>query len=486
VFGMDEEAEPEDINDWYTITLRVKCVSREAGVGEKAISLAGNFVKILAHPFFRAGVGLGSANGIGRSIEPMSTVVEVANYAQVELLNFGEKTKDVAPVNLLELTDFEHEDSLVDNPLQIEIDTRLAEDEYLLPLTFDGEFLLPVGDSKRLDDGSARISITHLPDTIETRRKSLGKALKLCFLKLVLKKKNVQYLRWVDYSGIHPERRSEGLKQRVGKAENILLLIHGFIGDTKGQCDFARSVLKTEREPDKPFDLILAFDYENLNTPIEVTAGRLEELLREEAGISAVSGKKITILAHSMGGLVSRYFIQNLGGEQVVKHLVMAGTPNAGSHISKITTYRDYAIPVLTLLVNLPWGLPAAATVLGILQNSKDLTVTLAQMDWDNEDWLKNLSKGSLHGVRCDIVAGHLDKYLERNVDKRKLMDKVYKLGGKLLYGEKPNDLAVSVESIKALEGATSIEEVACYHMGYFEEGESVGVLMELFENNIR
>jgi hypothetical protein len=289
----------------------------------------------------------------------------------------------------------------------------------------------------------------------------------------------VHYLRWVDYSGITPERRSEGLKQQVGKAENILLLLHGIIGDTLGQCDFARSVVKTEQDPDKPFDLVLAFDYENLNTPIEVTAGRLEKLLREEAGISATSGRKITILAHSMGGLVSRYFIQNLGGEQVVKHLVMAGTPNAGSHISKITTYRDYAIPLLTLLVNLPWGLPAAATVLGILQNSKDLTVTLAQMDWDSDDWLKNLSKGSLHGVHCDIVAGHLDKYLAQNADKRKLMDKVYKLGGKLLYGEEPNDLAVSVESIKSVEGATSVAEVACYHMCYFEEEESVKVIFE-------
>ncbi len=489
-FGMDDEDGIEDINDWYTLTLRVKCVAREAIVGERSISLAGNFIRVLEHPFLRAGVALISASIGSRSIEPLSVIAELAKGEGVELLAFNGTARDVTPQNILELSDLQNTEGVNEsNPLQIEIAAKLQSseevEEVLLPLTFDGEHLLPVGEAKRLDNGDAVIRITHLPNTTDLQRRSLGKALKLCFLKLVLKKQNVQYLNWVDYSGISPERRSEGLKEKVDKAQNILLLIHGIIGDTKGMCDFARSVVKTEREKDRPFDLVLAFDYENLHTPIEVTAGRLEELLREEAGINATSGKKITILAHSMGGLVSRYFIQNLGGEKVVEHLVMAGTPNSGSAISKITTSRDYAIPLLTVLVNVPWGIPAAATVLGILQNTKKLTVTLAQMDWDNDDWLKNLNKGSLHGVRCSIVAGDLERYLQRNDDEHKLMDKVYKLGGKMFYGATPNDLAVSMKSIKAVPAAQSVVEVACHHLCYFEERESVSALIEILQKNV-
>ena len=484
ILGLDDDEESEDVNDWYTITIRVKCVAREASVSSSGdVSLAGNFIRVLAHPFLQAGVGLSTASGGSRSIEALSIVADLAQNSGVEMLSFAgatqEENRDVAaPPNILELSDLEHVERVDEvNPLQIQIaaDLKFSDDqeETLLALTFDGEHLIPVGQSTRQENGSALISISHLPDTPDTQRKSLGKALKLCFLKLVLKKQNVQYLNWVDYSGISPVRRSEGLKQRVDQAQNILLLLHGIIGDTKGMCDFAKLVLKTEQTPDNPFDLVLSFDYENLHTPIEVTAGKLEQLLRNEANICLESGKKITILAHSMGGLVARYFIQNLGGDQVVKHLVMAGTPNAGSAISKITTYRDYAVPLLAFLVNLPWGIPAAATILGVLQKSKDLTVTLAQMDWDNSDWLKNLSKGSLHGVRCSIVAGRLEQYLQRNEHKRQLMDKVYKIGGKLFYDRTPNDLAVSVESIIAVNGAES-NLVDCHHLCYFDEKESV------------
>jgi pimeloyl-ACP methyl ester carboxylesterase len=490
IFGQDDDDEVEDINDWYTITLRVKCVARQASVGDSEVSLADKFIKILGHPFLRAGLSLGTASGGSRSIEPLSVVAELAQNSGVELLTFADATRDktrdaAAPPNILELSDLEHTDGVDEtHPLQIQIAANLQKsdqmEETLLAMTFDGEHLLPVGETIRQENGDALISISHLPETHDTQRKSLGKALKLCFLKLVLKKENVQYLNWVDYSGISPERRAEGLKQRVEKAQNILLLLHGIIGDTKGMCDFAGSVVKTEQEQDRPFDLVLSFDYENLHTPIEVTAGKLEELLREEAGISAASGKKITIVAHSMGGLVSRYYIQNLGGAQVVRHLIMAGTPNAGSVLGRIATYRDYAIPVLTLLVNMPWGIPAAATVLGALQKSKDLTVTLAQMDWDHSDWLKNLQKGSMHGVPCTIIAGHLELFLQRNEVHQKLMDKVYKLGGKLLYGDQPNDLAVSVESIQSVAGAANVFVVACHHMNYFEEGESVEVLEEM------
>lgn len=41
--------------------------------------------------------------------------------------------------------------------------------------------------------------------------------------------------------------------------------------------------------------------------------------------------RPLTIVAHSMGGLVSRYYIEQLGGSRVVRNLVTVGTPHDGA-----------------------------------------------------------------------------------------------------------------------------------------------------------
>src|ERR1700730_4789674 len=40
---------------------------------------------------------------------------------------------------------------------------------------------------------------------------------------------------------------------------------------------------------------------------------------------------KVDIVAHSMGGLIARIYIQSLGGDSRVENLIMLGTPHLGS-----------------------------------------------------------------------------------------------------------------------------------------------------------
>lgn len=484
-FEFDSNAIPEDMNDWYCITMKVKCVAKESEVGLKDASLLGGFIKIKSHPFFKAGLGIASSNSGSRNIESMSIISEMADFSGVELLNFGSNSRDISSMNMLELTDMTNEESLITDPLKIEIAANLKQDvdkeESLLALTYDGEFLLPIGFSETLAKGNALVSITNIPDFIDVRRRSLGKALKLCFLKLVLSKENVQYLRWVDYSGSKAERLSEGLQNKIVESKNIVLLLHGIIGDTQEMAESFRELIITEKDKSKPIDLVLTFDYENLNTPIEETAGKLDEMLKE-AGIHFSSGKKITMVVHSMGGLVARHFIENLGGNKVVKQLIMAGTPNGGSAIAKILSDRDYAIPFLTLLINLPWGIPFAASMLAILKGSQSLTNSLSQMGMA-KDYLDNLNRSPDPGLQYTVIAGHLDKFMDINPDQHKLLDKAINLGGKFFYGDLPNDLAVSIESIRSVpkgrDPKLEIFEVACHHLNYFTVKESIDIIKE-------
>lgn len=62
---------------------------------------------------------------------------------------------------------------------------------------------------------------------------------------------------------------------------------------------------------------------ENALADIRVSARRLESMV-------ALLGDDVDIVGHSEGGLMARWFVQQLGGSNVVRHLVTLGTPNRG------------------------------------------------------------------------------------------------------------------------------------------------------------
>lgn len=466
----DDAYQEESFQDWFTITIKCKSIAQQASVGDNDITISNGAIKVLGNDSgFKANIALASTSIGTRSIASLPIIPELLANQDVTLVNLGTATRSTTPSNMLILQDIQDSAQLKEQPLQIELNTALENNERILPITFDGEHIIPVGQVAELDNGNTLVSINKIPDLQEERRRSLGKALKLCFLKLVLRQKDVQQLRWVDYSLPDIERRTEGIVTKVRDANNILVVIHGIIGDTKGIAACMRQAYE-----DKTFDLVLSFDYENLNTKIEETADALRKKL-DEVGLDEASGKSITILAHSMGGLVSRYFIEKLGGQNRVKHLIMAGTPNAGSAIAKVTQYRDWGITLLGLAMNTPWGIPAAATLMTVLKKSSILTPTLEQMNPDNA-FIKQMENSTYPNIPYSIIAGHLDQHLEKNPDAKKLMDKLYKLGAKAFYGNQSNDIAVSVNSILTIPQAwnPTTKNVACHHLNYFVNEESV------------
>ena len=164
------------------------------------------------------------------------------------------------------------------------------------------------------------------------------------FFKTYLHSDSVNRLRWVEYhaDGTHAAH-DDGVAAKVAAASNILLLIHGIIGDTEAMIAGVRAATL-----DANFDLVLTYDYENLATPIEQTSGLLRDDLAR-VGIRADDGKKVTVIAHSMGGLVSRRMIERDGGSDFVDHLVMCGTPNGGSPLGRIESARQLLMMLATV-----------------------------------------------------------------------------------------------------------------------------------------
>ncbi|PZG12120.1 lipase [Micromonospora craterilacus] len=54
---------------------------------------------------------------------------------------------------------------------------------------------------------------------------------------------------------------------------------------------------------------------------------------------SATGGAKIDLVAHSEGGLVSRYYIKNLGGGDIIGRYISLGTPQYGTYVANIVAF---------------------------------------------------------------------------------------------------------------------------------------------------
>lgn len=62
------------------------------------------------------------------------------------------------------------------------------------------------------------------------------------------------------------------------------------------------------------------------------TGGLLKRAIERKWSDSLTDASRpITIVAHSMGGIISRHYIEQLGGDRVVRNLVTVGTPHAGA-----------------------------------------------------------------------------------------------------------------------------------------------------------
>ena len=452
-------------NEWFTRNSRIRVVRRLAQVAAADVALGQGMVVVKGHPSIQANLSLSAARSGARSAEKTDFYRAFEGHG-MEMLNFAGTRGD--DQSILELTGIQNVAALKDHPLEIQVNVRLKPDEGILPLVFDGQHALLGGAVFKDDEGHTHIRVDHIPAVADGRR-SLGGSLKLYFFKTYLKQDNVNQLRVVEYrpDGSFAYQKSN-VADKVAAARHILLLVHGIIGDTLGMAEGVKAC-----GLDGKFDLILAYDYENLATPISQTAQNLKSSLAA-AGLRENDNKRLTLLAHSMGGLVSRWFIEREGGHKAVDHLVMCGTPNQGSPFGRIEGARKILNVLTSLSLNyLPALIPASSVLLLLLNRSKKLTPTLEQMDPES-DFIKTLNGSDDPGIPYTILAGDVDTYREPS---DQLADTLLTKAGQsvifeALFTRQANDIAVGVESILGVFGSRSVaptrRNVACHHLNYF------------------
>ncbi len=456
----------EPQNDWFTKNLRIKVVRQLDQVGAKEANLKQGKIIIKSHPAVKANLSLSAAKAPSRSAGEGTDFYKAFERQGLEMLNFAGTRGDSE--SILELTDIQNAEALAKEPLEIDVNVPLNADQGILPLVFDGQHVLLGGDTFKDEQGNTHISIDHIPEVPDNRR-SVGKALKLYFFKTYLKQDSVNQLCWVEYKDDGKiVRHKTMIAEKVKAAQNVVVLVHGIIGDTE---TIAKGLRMTNL--DQKFDLVLTYDYENLSTPIAETALDLKKKL-EAAGFGANDEKKLTLLVHSMGGLVSRWFIEREGGNTMVDHLVMCGTPNNGSPFGKIDTARKIINVLTGVAMNyMPALIPFNGAIMFLLNRSKKITPTLEQMNSKSE-FITTLNSSGDPGIRYTILAGDVEEYQEPS---DKLFPKMLAKAGKgfvfsALFGNAANDIAAGVESILGIDGARNPMpkrgNVACHHLNYF------------------
>lgn len=472
--------------------------------------LQNGLVEVLPHTSLQAQVNLTTVAQTSRDIGNVILPPLLQQLSITEPFQFTTSRASDPGLSGLELSNVvDHTVVSKAAPLKLLVDREIADNEYLLPIGYDGEFFLPLGKGKKTVDGKTEITIERLPVPTQSSR-SLQGSIRIFFEKVICSKlgKTFEYpilaAATVDENEqVIYDKNIESITAKVAQAQRIILYIHGIIGDTESlvpSIQKATIAIDGQQRPIKDlYDLTLTFDYENLNTTIEENARLLKQQL-QAVGLGTNHGKQLHIVAHSMGGLVSRWLIELEGGQEIVQHLVMLGTPNAGSPWPAV---QDLVFTILVFGLNqlaaIAWPAKVVANLLEYLETNNH---SLEQMHPDSE-FLKQLAQNPDPGVHYTIVAG--DRSLvpaatETQLDKQssplqRLMSKLFGQGVdkvvNLVFFEQPNDIAVTLASIKSVSSNRSPQpqiltpNPACDHLTYFNHPAGLEALAKALSQSL-
>ncbi len=132
-------------------------------------------------------------------------------------------------------------------------------------------------------------------------------------------------------TGLNPVKRSLILGD-VEAAGTPIVLIHGWV-DNRSIFTLLRRALHR-----RGFGRVVTMNYNVLTHDVPRAAHRLGTLvdqLCQETGY-----ERVHVVGHSMGGLVARYYVQRLDGDQRIHTLATLGTPHQGTRAAHLFVGR--------------------------------------------------------------------------------------------------------------------------------------------------
>lgn len=219
---------------------------------------------------------------------------------------------------------------------------------------------------------------------------------------LGLVREKVHEIERYTLDGLTPVQRGLLLGD-VEAAGTPIVLVHGWV-DNRSIFTLLRRQLRR-----RGFGRLVNFQYSVFNRDIVSAAGALGtsiERLCEETGY-----ERVHVVGHSLGGLIARYYVQRLGGDERVHTLATLGTPHAGTHAAHMApgTVIHQLRPRSQLMAELAAPAPGCRTrFLAIYSDIDQLVIPKAAARLEHPDLIvRNVLR---RGV------GHLSLPIDRRV----------------------------------------------------------------------
>lgn len=478
------------LDDWNTSQIIVTTVRPGDVVlldSQAAITLADD-VLIQAHATLQATARLTTATSFTRDANGVVIPPILDSYTQAFQFTASRGVNPGLSVLELQVKDSQIIETVTpESPLVLLLNKPLTANEYIFPVACDGEFWLPLGKSEERE-GKTKIRIERLPvpnhQLADDRTRSLGGAIRIYFHKVVYcnlgqesSYPKLRVARLIEDGTVLYVEDKQQIQLAISNAQRIVLYIHGIIGDTESILPSMRStkvqINEQTKSIDELYDLVLTFDYESLNTPIKDLGKQLKDELNA-IGLQANHDKTLHIIAHSMGGLVSRSFIEQWGGNRIVQHLIMLGTPNAGSPWAAV---QDMATFILATGLNGLSSVVFPAKVLShLVALIEKIDVNLDEMHPTKSTFLQELKDCADPKCPYSIIAGNTFLIPQQTAKMNRLqaaLQKGWRRTIDLPFRQEAHDIAVTVKSIVSVPSGRSPaayiqDQVACDHLSYF------------------
>ncbi len=114
----------------------------------------------------------------------------------------------------------------------------------------------------------------------------------------------------------------------VVAAGTPIILVHGLV-DNRSIFTLLRRSLRR-----RGFGRVITLNYSPFTQDVRMVSARLAALVEQTCAETGY--ERVHVIGHSLGGVVARYYVQRLGGDERVHTLCTLGSPHAGTQTARL------------------------------------------------------------------------------------------------------------------------------------------------------